>query len=248
LNEVGRAAELVDGRRKLNDIRSAISLVARYDIQAAMMSKEEATEHLRKFVRKTYPSSTPGFYEKHIAYYIDHATEYPLLKMDHVPITDAELDVVKAQNGIRAQCFAFALLAVAKFDTMRFPDVNYWVNGDRWSEVIHRANLTLSEDDVCHILHVMYIDGLVDCSPRVDNCSIHVLYPREGSTILELRDQDFCDLGYTYRAYIGEPYTRCEECGKWIKQARNGRTRFCKDCSASNHRAQNSARMRRIRA
>lgn len=249
LNETTKAAALLTGAAKVEDVRAAISLLARYDIQAAGIDKPAARSHLRKTIRKLYPAVPAARIDTLVDHYVEHGDEYPLLDLGSVPITKRELDVVCAREGIRAKCLTFALLALAKFDTMRFPGVDYWYNGERWNELSKRANLILSEDDMCYMLHDLYKDNYIGLATRIDNCSMHVLFADpDGDPVMMLNEQDYQDLGYCLRAYLGEKYTRCEECGRWIKQNNRGKPRrFCTDCAADNQRASNSAYMRRIR-
>lgn len=248
LNEVSKASALLAGETKVEDVKTAISLIARYDVQAAGIDKDTAAGHVRQVAKKLFPDVPMARIDRLVDYHVSHADERPFTIMEGVPITQKELDVVLERDGIRAQCLTFALLALAKFDTMRFPSVDYWYSGERWNEMMKRANLTLSEDDMCHILHLLYKDELIGLAERIDNLSLHVLFADpDGEPVMMLNDQDFRDLGYCLRAHLGEKYTRCEECGRWIKQAKNGRRRFCDDCAADNHRAVNRTNMRRSR-
>lgn len=249
LNERAKASGLIDGTSHVDDVRTAISLVMRYDVQAAGVAPDEAADHTRQVMKARFPKIRPKQYEKSITYWEAHVGERPLVCIPGIPITKSELDVVAGRNGIRAQCIAFTLLAMAKYDTIRNPKVKYWVSGDRWNEIQERADLILSEDDMCEILRLMHNADLLGYAARVDNCSVQVLYHDDsGDAVMMLNDEDMRDLGYCYRAYIGEKYARCEECGRWIKQTKNGRRRFCKDCAADNQRSLNSAYMRRKRA
>lgn len=249
LNEVTKAAAILAGTAKIDDVKTAISLLVRYDVQAAGIDAETAKGHVEKVIKKLYPAVPSSRIDRLVEYYVAHATEFPLHTDESVPITQKEMDVVLSCNGIRAKCLMFALLALAKLDTMRFPKVDYWYNGQRWNELIKRANLTLSEDDMCFMLHDLREEGKIEFAKRIDNLSLHVLIADEvGEPALSLNEQDYRDLGYCLRAYLGEKYTRCEECGRWIKQKGRGRpTRFCADCAADNHRNVVAAYKKRLR-
>lgn len=250
MNEASKAAALISGQAKVDDVRSAISLIARYDIQAAQIDALTTKAHINQLLPKLYRGIDVRQYEKQVTYYVEHAHEYPLSKIDGVPITQKELDVIGIRDGVRAKCFAFALLAIAKYDTMRFPDVNYWVHGDRRHEVTRRANLTLNERDLGLTVHHMYKDNLVGLAERIDNLNLHVLFAEpDGAPAMVLDDADFRDLGYCLRAHLGERYTKCAECGRWIKQkARGVAKRYCDDCAADNQRVVDAAYRRRQRA
>lgn len=249
LNETAKAASLLAGETTVEDVKVAISLIARYDIQAAGIDAETTKQHLKQTIKRLYPDIPTTRTDRLIEHHVEHAAERPLSVIAGVPITQAELDIVLARDGIRAKCLTFALLALAKFDTMRYPGVDYWYNGERWNELMKRANLTLNEDDMCHILHLLYKDNLIGLAERIDNCSMHVLFADpDGESVMMLNDQDFRDLGYCLRAHLGEKYTRCEECGRWVKQKTRGQPRrFCEDCAADNQRARDADYRRRRR-
>lgn len=250
MNEASKAASLIACESSVDDIRTAISLIARYDMQAAKIDAKTTDAHIRQILPKLFRGINTAQWDKQISYYIDHATEYPLSKLDGVPITVKEMDTIRSIDGARAKCFAFSLLAVAKYDVARYPETNYWVRGDRIGEVVRRANLTLSQKDLGMMVHRMYKDGMVGLADRKDSLSLHVLFADEcGTTDMVLTDPDYRDLGYCLRARLGERYTRCEECGRWIKQKSKGiPKRYCDACSADNHRVSAAAHQRRKRA
>lgn len=248
LNESTVAAGLLAGTTKVEDVRSAASLIARYDIQAVGLDTDTTKWHVRQTVKKLYSHLREDYYGRYVDYYVDHAHELPLSQLSGVPITQSELDCLGSLPSIRAKCLAFTLLAMAKYDTIRFPTVNFWVNGDRWNEIMKRANLALTEDEMCYMLYDIKEAGLVKFSERIDNTSIQVLFAdMSDEPVFELVDTDYRDLGYCLRAYCGEKYTRCEECGRWVKQMKNNRKRFCNDCAADSRRAKDRERKRRQR-
>ena len=221
----------------------------RYDVQVVGLDPNAAKDHVYQVARSLFPKIRPNYYEKYLEYCKNHAADRSLHYFNGVPITQVELDYIMTRDGIRAKCLAFAALAMAKYNTMRCPAAKYWIHQNRWGEMMKRANLTLSEDDMCNILGGIMKDGKLAIPKRVDSYSVQILYADEtGEPVMMLNDMDYRDLGYCLRAYLGEPYVRCEECGRWIKQAKNGRRRFCEDCAADNHRAVDAARKRRIRS
>lgn len=170
-------------------------------------------------------------------------------EMTLVPITQQELDTVKSRKGVREQCIAFALLAEAKRLTLEVPERNFWVNGEYRTGVIAKADLTIHEEEMALMIYRMKCDGLVGLARAIDNCSMHVLFTDpDGEAVMILDDNDFEHLGYCWRAHAGEPYTKCQRCGCWIKQEGRGKPRrFCKACAEANHKAVNRASMKRAR-
>ena len=236
LNEAARGAELLSACSRLDDLRASISLVARYDVQAAGVDIAEAIVHVSEYAKRAFPEVHPSHIDSIVPHYVKNAHTFPLSRIDTVPITAKEMEVIGSLSGGRLQRLAFSALALAKYDTMRFPDVDYWIRGDRWSEVMRRANLMVSRNELRMLFHELYVAGLIGASRKVGNNSIHVLFAdQDGEVALTLTDPDYKDLGYTLRAAMGEPYRRCAECGRWIKQAKNGRKKYCDSCSATQH-------------
>lgn len=249
LNEAARASELLADCAGLEDLKASISLMARYDVQAVGLSDDETVSHVADYAKKAFPDVRPDYIDSLVPKYVKHAADYPLSKIDHVPITQSELDRVNALEERRLKCLAFSLLAVAKLDVARHGYADHWVRGDRWTEIMRRANLSMSKTELGKLFHSLYEAGLIKPSYRIDNCSVQVAFVDSvGDPVLKLTDSDFRDLGYALRATMGEPYVRCAECGRWIRQAKNGRKKYCDSCAADNQRALDSAYRRKKRA
>lgn len=238
MNEVKKAEDLISCGDTLGDIKSTMSLLARYDIQHCGMSPDAAYSHVLAFTQKVYPEVGRGYINARLEYYIAHAADFPLSEIDYIPITSAEMESLAVLDGIRIKCLAFTALAVSKHDAYICPDTNYWIRGDRWGELVRRANLTLTGDDTALMFHRLYVNNMIAKQNRINGSSIQVLFADTngvGEEVMRLVDADFYDLGYRLKAYYGERFFRCEECGRWVKQAKNGRRRFCNDCAADNH-------------
>ena len=166
-----------------------------------------------------------------------------------VPITQKELDTVKGRSGIMEQCIAFALLAEAKRLTMECEDRDFWIKGTYRTKIPQKADLTIPADDMAPMVYRMKCDGLIELTPSIKNCSMHILFADPaGRPVMELDDKDLEHLGYCWRAYVGERYTKCQLCGRWVKQGKRGAPRkFCKKCADANHKAANRASMKRTR-
>lgn len=251
MNEKTRAEDLISSGEILNDARATITLLARYAAQVLQMSAEDVVSYVSDYFKRNAPSINGWYVEKHLKYAAEHANDFPLKTLQPVRITAAELFAISKLSSIRDKSFVFAALAIAKFDVMVWPETDYWISGDRIGEIRRRANLSISYEDAAGILHRLYASGLINLSKKVNSCSFQISFaeaPGCGDEILLLTDSDYWDLGYCLRACYGQKYRRCEECGRWIKQAKNGRRRFCTNCAADNHRSIDATRKRRIRS
>ena len=251
MNEPKRAETLIESGGILSDIKSTIFLLSRYAKLHLHLSDDDARKIVKAHIKKYAPGAHDNYIDKYITIYLNRANKYPLHAFDGVDITAKELNVIASLSGIRAKCFIFSALAVAKYDKMVWPSHNFWIHGDRIPEIARRANLTITSAGCASIIHQLYEAHMVEVSPRVDNCSFRIAFVEpigEGAAILNLTDADFLDLGYCLRTCYGQKFTRCEECGRWIKQTKNGRRRFCQDCAADNQRALDAAYRRRKRS
>ncbi len=250
LDEVEKAKRLIDRVETLDDTRYTLSLIARYDMQIAGMDMDATCTHLWDYADRVYKNLSLNYLDQYITYYSQHAADCPLTSIEFVPITRTELDTIGALETTKLQCIAFAALAMVKYDTLRYPAVDYWLNGNRRGELVKRANVSMSDKDLAYECHKLYRDRLIGLSKKIDNCSLHILYtspPDAEDVAIQLGDQDFKDLGYTLRAYWGEPFIRCQECGRWIRKSKNGRRKFCESCAANNQRTLNKEYMKKYR-
>lgn len=251
LNEEARAERLLKNNELLEDVKSSIALLARYDAQVLQFDREQIEEHLRAFCSHNYRDVSLNYMENKITYYAGVAGEVPLLKLDSVPITETEMNIIAGLKTLTTQSIAFSALALAKFETLKFPNVDYWLKGDRWGEISRRADVTITEEKMGYELHKLKQAGMIAFPKRIDSCNVHILYasPMDAEdVVMELQNMDYHNLGYAMRAYWGEPFIRCCECGKWIRQSKNGRRKYCDDCAADTQRRNDAAYRRRKNA
>lgn len=250
LNETACAERLLTNNETLEDVKSTLSLLARYFVQVLELDTSTTKQLLRDFADKNYREVSLHYLEGKITYYTENKANVPLIHIDYVPITETELVTIATLETVRLQCIAFAALALAKLDTMKYPDMDFWLTGDRWGEVARRANITISDRELGYEFGRMKQAGMLELPKRIDSCSLHLTYASPlgaEDVVMKLGDQDYKDLGYALRAYWGESFVKCQECGRWIRQAKNGRRKFCDDCAAESRRNLNTARMRRNR-
>lgn len=250
LNEAVCAERLLANNETLEDVKSTLSLLARYCVQVLELDTNTTKQLLRDFADKNYREVSLHYLEGKITYYTENKARVPLIHIDYVPITESELVAIAMLETVRLQCIAFAALALAKLDTMKYPDMDFWLTGDRWGEVARRANITVSDRDLAYEFGHMKQAGMLELPKRIDSCSLHLMYasPLDAEdVVMKLSDQDYKDLGYALRAYWGEPFVKCQECGRWIRQAKNGRRKFCDDCAAESIRSRDVMRKRKQR-
>ena len=111
LNEAAKASALISGTSKVDDLRTAVSLVSRYDVLAAQIPPAEAAAHTKKVVKRLFPARQVTEYENYVSYCVENAAARPLISIGEVPITQKELDTVCSCDGIRAKCLALSSLS-----------------------------------------------------------------------------------------------------------------------------------------
>lgn len=153
----------------------------------------------------------------------------PLIKLDCIDITEAELEVIGSLEGKQMKRLAFTLLCTAKYWNAVNRSNNGWINtADK--DIMKMANINTSVRRQSAMLYDMKNAGLIRFGKRVDNLNIRVAYIRDDSPA-ELHISDFRNLGNQYLLYCGEAYFQCEQCGLTIKKKGNAR-KYCQDCAA----------------
>lgn len=239
LNEIDMAHKLLNGDVHYDDPYEAVKLIARYDRQIMEYNQADTASHIKTFVEEHYPD-TPVCARiwKSLDAYAEHGGQYRLNDMEYVPMYQEELGAVMRLPNCTVQCFAFAFLAVSKYESLRSKNKDGWISGDRWGEIAQRADVTLGKDEKYLAVHELIENGFIQLGDGVMNISAKPLVRmNDGTPVIQLTTPDYEDLGYCYRQYLGENFTRCLECGRWVKQPRTGRPhKYCNVCSAISRR------------
>lgn len=176
-----------------------------------------------------YRNYNPVKWSETLDKFVKNAAKYPLVHIDYVPVTKSELEKIELLESRRHQRLMFSMLCIAKFYDLKNPQNNHWVNQDD-KVVFALASTPMSKHDQNIVLHELFKAGYIKFSQKVDNLNSQVQIIDNDSPVV-LKISDFRKLGYEYMLYKGANYIRCKNCGKLVKQNKNGTKQFCDDCA-----------------
>jgi len=227
LNERNAAVEALENRSLGRSPAKTLMRVAKY-YHADGYKQSEIRPLLEQFMLRCNPEIRLGRWDEVLEYCSKNAGKRPLVEIESVGITEAELETIGAVDGGMAQRVLFTLLCLAKLGNAASPKNNNWVNREH-REIFSLANSEhLDQKRRCDMLRGMWHAGLIDFSKIVDNTNIRVMIINNDSPVV-LNVDDFRNIGNQYRMYRGEKYIRCECCGLVVKKTNNVK-KYCKRC------------------
>lgn len=233
VNENEYAQARIKNKDVGDNVYTTLAILARYYYAQGLKRKAVCIE-LQNFLEIAYPK-----YSISKTYWIDiiektatkNAKE-KLFESDGIWITEGEWEKIQALDNKILGKLAFTLLCIAKINNQRKETNNNWVNTEI-KDIFRMANISCSNDLRAKRLGVIIHSGLAEFAKRVDNLNLKVLFVDEESD-KKFIVSDFRDLGNEYLYRIGENYIRCAECGKLIKNNKNGTKKYCNACAAYN--------------
>lgn len=229
LNEREWAENAITSRQLGKKPVETLSRVARYYCQCEKYKKKEVRGKLEDFLLQCDPGVILVKWSDTIDRIVRSSDKFPLIELEGIDITEAELQTVRSLDGKQLQRLAFALLCVAKYWDAAQEKNNGWVNTSD-KEIMKMANINTSIKRQSLMLHEMKNAGLLRFSKRVDSLNIQVKFIRANSPVA-IHITDFRNLGNQYLLYCGEPYFQCANCGLTIKKKSNVH-KYCSDCAA----------------
>lgn len=200
--------------------------------------KSEIVTLLEEYLIRADPKANLVKWRSIIDSVAKSAGKHPLVEVDSVPITEAEMAVCRSMDGVLKQRLTFTMLCFAKFYNMVNPDNNGWVNAPD-KDLFPAANIAISIRKQALMISSMKDAGVIEFSKKVDNVNSRVTFICDDSPVV-MNVSDFRNLGNQYRKYIGEPYVECKICGLVVKR-KSGHTTYCKECVADVRRAREAA-------
>ena len=192
--------------------------------------KRNIQRMLEEYLVRCNPYVTLSRWADTLAYCARTCDKYPLHEIDHIGITQSELDAIATAETINQRKLLFTLLCLAKYNNMVNPRNNNWVSQDA-KVVFPLANITMNSARKNTMINKLWIAGRVTFSQIVDNTNLNVsIVDDEGEEVLQVTDMR--NLGNQYMMYCGEPYIECAECGLVIRKA-NNKHKYCKDCASA---------------
>ena len=170
-----------------NKPSETLARVARY-FAFRGYKRSEVRRRLEEFLYSCTPDAIPSKWSDTLDRLSKNAFKYPLVRIDSIPVTEAELKSVEAVGGKQARRLAVTLLCLAKYRAAASGKDDGWVNTPD-AEVMKMANVHTSIKRQCMLYAQLRDAGLVRYEKKVENLSVQVLFSENDSdTALERGD------------------------------------------------------------
>ena len=205
--------------------------LARYNYHICGMDKEYNYDAILAYMTRNCADFYEEKYFKIIYRNISSAKKYKFRNVDSVKITQAEFDRIAGLNDIRKEKIAFVLLAIAKYYNSVSPDNNNRMYISM-SDLFKLARVSIPCKERASYLHFAYQEGiLVEHMFVGTNLKVVGFVDDDSETVMELNEDDYKELAYTYLNYKNGGYKRCKGCGRLFKMHKNSPGRlYCKEC------------------
>lgn len=205
--------------------------LARYNYHVLGMEKEDNYDAILAYMVKNSSDFYEEQYFKVIYRNIASAKKYKFRCVEPVKITRSEIDKITGLNDIRKEKIAFILLAMAKYYNNVSSD-----NGNRlyvsMSDLFKLSRVAIPCKERADYLHFAYQEGiLIEHTFVGTNLKVVGFVDNDSETAMELNEDDYKELAYTYLNYKNGGYKHCKNCGRLFKMHKNSPGRlYCKEC------------------
>lgn len=205
--------------------------LARYNYHVLGMEKEDNYDAILAYMVKNSSDFYEEQYFKVIYRNIASAKKYKFRRVEPVKITRSEIDKITGLNDIRKEKIAFVLLAMAKYYNNVSSD-----NGNRlyvsMSDLFKLSRVAIPCKERADYLHFAYQEGiLIEHTFVGTNLKVVGFVDNDSETVMELNEDDYKELAYTYLNYKNGGYKHCKSCGRLFKMHKNSPGRlYCKEC------------------
>ncbi len=205
--------------------------LARYNYHVLKMKKEDNYDAILAYMTKNCSDFYEERYFKIIYRNITSAKKYKFRNVESVKITRNEIDKIIGLNDIRKEKIAFVLLAVAKYYNNVSSDNNNRMYISM-TDLFKLSRVAIPCKERSEYLHFAYEDGiLIEHSFVGTNLKIVNFIDDNSEVVLELGEDDYKELAYTYLNYKNGGYKHCKCCGRLFKMHKSAPGRlYCKEC------------------
>ena len=213
------------------NLEDTIRDLARYNYHVLNMKKEDNYDAILRYMTQNCMDFYEEKYFKIIYRNISSAKKYKFRSVASVKITKTEMDKIVGLNDIRKEKIAFVLLAVAKYYNNVSSDNNNRMYMSM-SDLFKLSRVAIPCSERASYLYFAYQDGiLIEHMFVGTNLKVVGFVDDDSETILELGEDDYKELAYTYLNYKNGGYKHCKNCGKLFKMHKSSPGRlYCKDC------------------
>ena len=211
--------------------------LARYNYHILSMDKEDSYDAILEYMTKNCCDFYEEKYFKIIYRNISSAKKYKFRNVAPVVITKSEIDKISSLNDIRKEKIAFVLLAVAKYYNNVSDDNNNRLYIST-SELFKLSRVSIPCKERANYLHFAYKEGILSEHMFVGTNLKIVKFVSDDEPAMELNEDDYKELAYTYLNYKNGGYKHCKKCGKLFKMHKNEPGRlYCRDCGQSSDKS-----------
>jgi hypothetical protein len=205
--------------------------LARYNHHVLGMKKEDNYDAILAYMTRNCIDFYEEKYFKIIYRNISSAKKYKFRSVAPVKITRTEIDKIVGLNDIRKEKIAFVLLAVAKYYNNVSSDNNNRMYISM-SDLFKLSRVAIPCKERATYLHFAYQEGiLVEHMFVGTNLKVAGFVDDSSETVLELGEDDYKELAYTYLNYKGGGYKHCRGCGRLFKVTKKSSMKlYCKEC------------------
>ena len=205
--------------------------LARYNHHVLGMKKEDNYDAILNYMTRNCIDFYEEKYFKIIYRNISSAKKYKFRSVAPVKITRTEIDKIVGLNDIRKEKIAFVLLAVAKYYNNVSSDNNNRMYISM-SDLFKLSRVAIPCKERATYLHFAYQEGiLVEHMFVGTNLKVAGFVDDSSETVLELGENDYKELAYTYLNYKCGGYKYCRGCGRLFKVTKKSSMKlYCKEC------------------
>ena len=250
LNEKKYVQDIHDGKN--NDVKSVllkIGYITRYFLHSLNQTDEENYKSSVEWLSKYHDNFDEVYYSNLISDAIKVAHKKPFYCIENITITKSELDIISSLDNLRAEKILFVLLCMAKQQAISYGFTNGLVKYSI-TDLCKAARISVPADEREYILYNIVQKGFLDY-PKKNNtqCLIVNFIDNDSEAVLNLNESDCYELAYLYLSWKnnGKGYTKCQRCGRMIKQSKTKPKKYCEECAQEVERANNRERVRRYR-
>lgn len=214
-----------------DNLEDTIRDLARYNHHVLNMKKEDNYDAIRNYMTQNCSDFYEEMYFKTIYRNISSAKKYKFRDVSTVKITKTEIDKISGLNDIRKEKIAFVLLAVAKYYNNVSADNNNRMYIST-SDLFKLARVSIPCKERASYLNFAYKeDILIEHTFVGTTLKIVGFIDDNSDVVMELSEDDYKELAYTYLNYKNGGYKHCKCCGRLFKINKSSPGRlYCKEC------------------
>lgn len=229
LNGIKQAEAILEKGEVGNKPTSTLFLLSKYFRQKLKLTEKQTSEKLNEFMIENYKNYNPVLWEDIIEDISRKGKKYNLRNIEHIGITQLELDTIETAKNKSHRKLLFTMLCFAKLYNITSINNNNWVNADI-KEIFKTARVTVKHrEDKFLLLNDLESNGFISFSNKNDNLNMKINFiDNKNESVLFI--SDFRELGYEYLNYIGDgKFVRCKECNRLVRQTSKN-IQYCLEC------------------